>query len=65
MNAVSALILGAVKMNAVLIAVDLRKRMIPPLPEQAIGNICQPTMTNWGTKVVEYKGLAEKNSRGN
>ncbi|KAI9169404.1 hypothetical protein LWI28_011897 [Acer negundo] len=29
------------------IAVNLRKRMNPPIPEQCFGNICTAIMTNW------------------
>ncbi|KAJ4721182.1 Vinorine synthase-like [Melia azedarach] len=72
-EAVSALILGGVMTAAreeeefnythlvASTAVNLRKRMSPPLPEQSIGNVIQSTTANWPMKKnINYNKLAEK-----
>uniref|UniRef100_A0A6N2K8G3 Uncharacterized protein n=1 Tax=Salix viminalis TaxID=40686 RepID=A0A6N2K8G3_SALVM len=67
-EAVSALIWGAVgedsetkKMTRLAtVAVDLRKRMDPPLPQHCIGNIVHVAVANWEAKEVDYNGLAGK-----
>ena len=67
-EAVSALIWGVVgedseskKVNRpATIAVDLRKRMDPPLPQHCIGNIVHLAEANWENKAVDCNGLAGK-----
>ncbi|CAK7322760.1 unnamed protein product [Dovyalis caffra] len=66
---VSALIWGAFvgeeneskKVNKMAMhAVDLRKRLDPPLPKHSMGNIIHAAVANWPTKEVDYNGLAGK-----
>ncbi|CAK7345066.1 unnamed protein product [Dovyalis caffra] len=72
-EAVSALILGAMmaitgeneatRINTATVAVDLRRRMKPQLPQQSIGNFCQVTIANWPeseSNVLNYNRLAGK-----
>ncbi|KAJ6690852.1 VINORINE SYNTHASE-LIKE [Salix koriyanagi] len=67
-EAVSALIWGAVGEDSetkkvtrlATVAVDLRKRMDPPLPQHCIGNIVHVAVANWEAKEVDYNGLAGK-----
>ncbi|KAJ0106265.1 hypothetical protein Patl1_18238 [Pistacia atlantica] len=71
-EAVSALIWSAViaiaterdktmPIHVATTAVNLPKRLNPPLPQQSIGNIYQVTMANWLMgKTTNYNDLAEK-----
>ncbi|KAJ6425280.1 hypothetical protein OIU84_025950 [Salix udensis] len=67
-EAVSALIWGVVgedseskKVNRpATIAVDMRKRVDPPLPQHCIGNVVHLAEANWENKAVDYNGLAGK-----
>ncbi|KAL3585024.1 hypothetical protein D5086_011891 [Populus alba] len=53
----------AMQINAATIAVDLRRRLKPPVPKQSIGNIFQVTIARWPeseSKELSYNGLAGK-----
>ncbi|KAG5242358.1 vinorine synthase [Salix suchowensis] len=72
--AVSSLILAAMitvtrenevgqQISAATIAVDLRRRLKPPVPEQSIGNIFQVAIANWPeieSNALNYSSLAGK-----
>ncbi|KAJ6747839.1 F21J9.9 [Salix koriyanagi] len=72
--AVSSLILSAMmtvtreneagqQISAATIAVDLRRRLKPPVPEQSIGNIFQVAIANWPeseSNALNYNSLAGK-----
>lgn len=53
----------ATQINAATIAVDLRRRLKPPVPKQSIGNIFQVTIAKWPeseSNELSYNGLAGK-----
>ncbi|KAH8486040.1 hypothetical protein Peur_070435 [Populus x canadensis] len=53
----------ATKINAATIAVHVRRRMKPPVPQQSIGNFYLVTTANWPESesiVLNYNGLAGK-----
>ncbi|XP_073266308.1 epi-neemfruitin B synthase L1AT [Populus alba] len=53
----------AMQINAATIAVDLRRRLKPPVPKQSIGNIFQVTIAKWPeseSNELSYNGLAGK-----
>ncbi|KAJ6380581.1 hypothetical protein OIU77_029473 [Salix suchowensis] len=72
--AVSSLILAAMmtitgenevdqQIRAATIAIDLRRRLKPPVPKQSIGNIYQLAIVNWlesESNVLNYNSLAGK-----
>ncbi|KAJ6380582.1 hypothetical protein OIU77_029474 [Salix suchowensis] len=51
------------QISAATIAVDLRRRLKPPVPEQSIGNIFQVAIANWlenESSALNYNSLAGK-----
>jgi hypothetical protein len=53
----------ATKINAATIAVHVRRRMKPPVPQQSIGNFYLVTTAKWPeneSNVLNYNGLAGK-----